>query len=48
MRDYKGMTSKFKYTKNVANHSDYHWAVKFHNVKRHDGGTKHGLGIEEI
>ena len=45
--DDAGTTRKFKYTENVATYLDYCRAVGFHNVKRHDGRTKHGLSIEE-
>jgi len=46
-RDYYGDVKKFKYTETVANHFHYRGAVNDNNNKKHDGGTKHGLGIEE-
>ena len=42
-----GETSNFKYTEVIANYFDFHGAVDFHNSRRHDCGTKHGLSIEE-
>ena len=47
VRDSNGEACKFKYTEVVANHFDFRGAVDFHNSKRHDCGTKHGLSIEE-
>ena len=40
-------TGNFKYTEVIANHFDFRGAVDFHNSKRHDCGTKHGLSLEE-
>ena len=42
-----GESSKFQYTEVISNHFDYRGAVNFHNSKRHDCGTKHGLSIKE-
>ena len=42
-----GERSVFKYREVIANHFDYRGAVDFHNSKRHDCGTKHGLSLEE-
>ena len=42
-----GERKTFKYTEVIANHFDFRGAVDFHNSKRHDCGTKHGLSIEE-
>jgi len=42
-----GESSKFQYREIIANHFDYRGALDFHNSKRHDYGTKHGLSIEE-
>ena len=47
VRGSNGETCKFKYTEVIANHFDFRGAVDFHNSKRHDCGTKHGLSIEE-
>lgn len=39
--------TKFKYTEIIANHFVFCAAVDFHNSKRHDCATKHGLSLEE-
>ena len=47
VRDSNGETINIKYTEGIANHFDFRGAIDFHNSKRHDCGTKHGLSIEE-
>ena len=47
VRDHDGNIKKIKYAETVVNHFDYCGAVDDNNNKTHDGGTKHGLSIEE-
>ena len=47
VRDDERTMRNSKYAETVANHFDYHGSADFHNAKRHDGGTKYKLSIEE-
>lgn len=47
VRDHDGNIKNFKYTETVANHFNFCCAFDDHNNKRHNGGTKHWLSIEE-
>ena len=46
MREMNGEKAEFHFTESIDNHYEYRDAVDAHNAKRHDCGTKQGLGLE--
>ena len=47
LRIVDGNRITFSYNNVVGNHYKFRGAVDEHNAKRHDGGTNHGLSLEE-
>ena len=46
-RHVDGKTIMFYYSEVIGNHYEYQDTVDAHNTKRHDCGTKQGLGLEQ-